>query len=88
MSTGLNCAIHEIEPNRWFYLLEMWNAPKCAWDWREYALAFGPFATLEGAEQHLSDNHANPGGYWINRFDGEKPDEVLLRLIGEARRGA
>jgi hypothetical protein len=86
MSTGLNCEFNEIKPGIWYYLLESGFAPKCAWDWREYATAYGPFPTLEAGEQHLSDNHANPGGHMIEEYkEGFKPDEVLQKLIAEAK---
>jgi hypothetical protein len=87
MSTGLNCGFIEVSPGAWYYLLEDWNSPKGAWDWREYATAYGPFGDLERALEHLSDEHANPGGYWVDRYNPEKPrqlDEVLARLLKEA----
>lgn len=62
MSTGLNCSFYRID-GRWFYLLEHETAPRGADDWREYATAYGPFASEELAEQHLDENHANPGGW-------------------------
>lgn len=65
MSTGLECVIEEKEPGRWFYVLERWDAPKNAWDWREHADTYGPFASDEAAIDHLRDNHPNPGGYGV-----------------------
>jgi len=86
MSTGLNCEFIEIELCKWYYVLEDWDAPKNAWDWREYATAYGPFSFLNGAKKHLRDHHANPGGYSSQKYqDGFKPDEVLLELIKNAR---
>lgn len=85
MSTGLSCDFIEVEPNKWYYLLEHGDAPKNAWDWREYATAYGPFSSQEAADKHLSDNHANPGGYTsIPYQEGFKPDEVLAKLIAKA----
>ena len=63
MSTGLNCEFIEPVENRWYYVLEDWGSPKGAWDWREYATAYGPFGSFEEARSHLDRNHANPGGY-------------------------
>ncbi|HSR22743.1 MAG TPA: hypothetical protein VLW53_04280 [Candidatus Eisenbacteria bacterium] len=63
MSTGLECTFIEVKPGRWYYLLEDWDAPKGAFDWREYATAYGPFDTENEAAEHLDDNHANPGGW-------------------------
>lgn len=62
MSTNSNCLILQVKPDQWFYVLEDRNAPKNAWDWREYATGYGPFPTEEAAEQHLRDFHPNPGG--------------------------
>ena len=85
MSTNNKCLIVETEPGQWFYVLEDYNAPKNAWDWREYARAYGPFDTEEVALKHLFDNHANPGGHNSSRYvEGFEPDETLTGLINEA----
>jgi len=82
MSTGLECAFIEVEPGRWYYLLEDWDAPKLAFDWREYATAYGPFDSEEKGIEHLDDNHPNPGGWSSRPYQpGFEPDEVLARLI-------
>lgn len=62
MSTGCNCLFLQVEPQKWYYVLEDSSAPKNAWDWRENSTAYGPFSTEDLADQHLRDNHANPGG--------------------------
>jgi hypothetical protein len=86
MSTGLNCTFVEVEPAKWYYLLEQGSAPKQTWDWREYADAYGPFETYEAASEHLRDNHANPGGHSTERYTaGREPDEVLKGLIESAQ---
>lgn len=86
MSTGCECWFIEWEPGRWFYILEHMNAPKNAWDWREHATAWGPFATEEEASAHLRLYHANPGGSSIDSYRPDRQsDEVLDRLIAEAR---
>jgi len=85
MSTGLECRFIEVKPGRWYYLLEDWDSPKGAFDWREYATAYGPFSTEDEAVDHLSDNHANPGGWSRLPYQpGFEPDEVLTSLIDEA----
>lgn len=85
MSTGLECQIVERKPGEWYYILEDYDALKMAWDWREHATAYGPFPSEDAACRHLSDNHANPGGYWTIPFDPEaKPDEVVERLFASA----
>jgi hypothetical protein len=44
-----------------------------------------PFPTEDKAAEHLSDNHANPGGWSRSLYQaGFEPDEVLARLIDEA----
>jgi hypothetical protein len=88
MSTGCNCVFVEVKPGEWFYILEDYSAPKNAWDWREYAEAYGPFPTYEVANAHLHDNHANPGGHWTHKYDPAKPyrpDEVETKLFEAAR---
>ena len=89
MSTNSECAFIEVEPNKWYYILEDYHAPKNSYDWREHAQAYGPFASMDVAEKHLHDNHANPGGYWEQRYNPEKPykpDEVMTRLMAEAEK--
>ena len=58
MSTGAECYIIEKEPGKWYYKLQLW--PYGEWD--EY-LTEGPFKSEDRAIKHLSDNHANPGGW-------------------------
>jgi hypothetical protein len=86
MSTGLECLIREIEPGQWYYILERWDSPKGAFDWREYADAFGPFPTEEAAITHLQSHHANPGGWWTGKYDGRPLDDVMKKLVKEATR--
>jgi hypothetical protein len=62
MSTNSECLFIQTKPDEWFYVLEHRNAPKNAWDWRENASAYGPFTTEDQANEHLRNNHANPGG--------------------------
>jgi hypothetical protein len=85
MSTGLECEFRERKPGEWYYVLEDWDAPKCAWDWREYATAYGPFASEDDANGHLSDNHANPGGYGVVRYEeGRNESDVVAALLDSA----
>ena len=90
MSTNSNCLFVQVKPTQWFYVLERYNAPNNAWDWMEYADAYGPFPTQESADEHLARNHANPGGAEIQplpsgvvEFDF-KNEPVLKKLIEEA----
>jgi hypothetical protein len=77
MSTGLECIFVEEKPGRWFYVLEDGSAPKDAWDWMDYATAYGPFKTMEAAHDHLDRHHANPGGYSVYKHD-EKETATLV----------
>lgn len=84
MSSGLECHFVTLETNEVFYVLQDYSCPVGAWDWREYAKAFGPFASEEAAEAHLYVNHANPGGG--SSYDHKSgSDPVLDRLIASAR---
>ena len=83
MSSGLECAFVKLTTTgEWWYMLENWDSPKGASDWREYANAYGPFTSEEEADEHLRANHANPGG--SSTDDAYEPDDVMLRLIQEA----
>jgi hypothetical protein len=77
MSTGLECEFFQWEEeNNWYYLLEQSSAPKCSWDWHEYADAYGPFKSFELAKAHLDNNHANPGGF--STYHGVVKDEPVI----------
>lgn len=94
MSTNSECMFYHVAKegggSEWFYLLEDYHAPKNAWDWREYATAYGPFATLYRAIAHLRDNHANPGGYGIDPEGAPRDpgalDDVLREHFADARK--
>jgi hypothetical protein len=87
MSTNNECLFIEMKPNKWFYVLENYNAPKNSWDWMEYARAFGPFTTEEQAETHLSKYHANPGGWSSQAYvKDRKISKTLAELISKATR--
>lgn len=88
MSTGLECEFYEVE-GKWYYLLQDWNCPAQAWDWREYATCYGPFKEFKKAHTHLHDNHANPGGY--NKVTGMtmtelEKDKPLAEAVKNARK--
>lgn len=86
MSTGFECYFVEATPGEWFYVLQNWDCPVGAWDWREYATAYGPFPNLEEAQTHLHKNHANPGGYSTREWSTDvRRDEVEETLIADAR---
>jgi hypothetical protein len=62
MSTGCECEFFVFKGQH-YYILEHYNAPKNSFDWHEHADVYGPFSSYKSAEQHLSDTHANPGGW-------------------------
>jgi len=87
MSTGLECLFLERSQGRWFYILEHWDAPKHAFDWLDYATAYGPFTSKELAQEDLDNNHPNPGGWSVidaSHFDTltKSMQEKLEDLIG------
>lgn len=86
MSTGLECELIEEAEGVWWYVLMDYDCPRNAWDWREFASAYGPFKDEDETLEHLRDNHANPGGYSTGSYkDGSfTPDEVFAKLKTEA----
>jgi hypothetical protein len=87
MSTGLECEFIRTPEDTWYYALQDWDCPVGAWDWREYASAYGPFATQEEATTHLDHNHANPGGWMVHDNKDNKPIEgEWAKLIKAAHR--
>lgn len=85
MSTGLECQFHERKPGEWYYILQDWECPVGAWDWREHATAYGPFGSRESALAHLRGHHANPGGYSVTPHGEYREDSVLKRLFGNGK---
>jgi len=83
MSTNLECLFVKWNENEWYYALQNWDCPAHCWDWREYATAYGPFKSEEQANDHLTNNHANPGGACYER-NPNKENEVLIELIEKA----
>jgi len=65
MSTNADCRFEERAPGVWHYRLQCWPYGETE-DYDE----FGPFSSLEKAQDHLHSNHANPGGYWVDRYEG------------------
>jgi hypothetical protein len=87
MSTGLECLIVEHTPGHWYYVLQDWDCPVGAWDWMEYATAYGPFRSEDDANRHLSQNHANPGGSYTRYFKPDrKPNPTIDQLVKDATR--
>ncbi len=61
MSTGLDCYFSEVKPDVWYYFLEQYES-------RDEYDEYGPFDSFNLAYDHLHANHANPGGYGIERY--------------------
>lgn len=87
MSTNSECVFIERKPGQWYYVLEDSHAPKNAWDWMEYASAYGAFPSYEVAWKHLHDNHANPGGHGKTDYEEHSKGEerpILKQLLDNA----
>ena len=67
MSTGADCIIIEKKPGEWHYRLQHWPYGECP----EYS-EYGPFNSEDSAILHLSDNHANPGGWSTYHYEEVK----------------
>lgn len=70
-STGADCYFYEESKGKWFYKLQQYPYGQTP----DYD-TFGPFGTFKQAYDHLSDNHANPGGFNINALPGCPHDMV------------
>ncbi len=80
-----SCIYIENEDSTWFYLAENEDSPEDAWDWREYATAFGPFDSLEEAADHRVDNRPDVSGCEIRRHNPSAPlPEIVREKIDEA----
>ena len=59
MSTGADCFFYEKTPGIWFYSIQRWPYGET----EEYD-DYGPFRSLEQAQDHLRRTQPNPGGYF------------------------
>lgn len=84
MSTGLELEYFEPKPGEWYYVLEDWSAPRGSSDWRHYATCHGPFQNQDEAHEHMNENNANPGGYFVTENANFETDETYQRLIAAA----
>jgi hypothetical protein len=89
MSSGLECEFFEPSPGVWYYALQDGSCPHDYNDWRDFATAYGPFSSQDEANQHLRDNHCNPGGSYstdfsdMSRMKDKKVYEVLVKECAE-----
>jgi hypothetical protein len=84
-----SCLYIEVEPDVWFYLAENEDSPEEAWDWREYATAFGPFDGLGDAMNHRAENRSDISGCEIRHYDADRPKAEIVRAkIDEALQAA
>lgn len=86
MSTGLECAIMELAPGKWYYVLQRYDCPVGAWDWMEYAKVVGPYLSEDRAFDGLRRNEANPGGYSSEPYDSKTDYSKLLSQAVRPRR--
>ena len=61
-STGEYCHFFKAKDKKWYFELGDENKPR----------AYGPFNSEDEADRYLSNCHANPGGYSIDR-PGKRP---------------
>lgn len=74
MSTGAGCRFIQTEPDEWHYELQRYPYGDTP-DYNKY----GPFPTFKAADDHLSSNHANPGGYMIFRLEDFECDHEWIQ---------
>lgn len=86
MSTGYSCTFVRTKGDEWFYAIEDGWGPKNAFDWRDFAVSFGPFKTEDEAINHMQANHANPGSWYTNdNAENKDLDATWDKLIAQAR---
>ena len=66
MSTGADLRFVEKEPGEWYYEYQCYPYGQN----EEYDV-YGPFSSEDAASRHCDDNHANAGGSWTVRYEGE-----------------
>ena len=66
MSTGADLRFVEKEPGEWFYEYQCYP-----YGCNEEYDVYGPFSSEDAASRHCDDNHANAGGSWTVRYEGE-----------------
>ena len=81
MSTGQNCQFVEAKPGNWYLILELFNAPKNAWDWRDWASCYGPFSSALATRTYLDQNFANPGGSDTIPYTANLESDSNLQLL-------
>lgn len=69
----------------WFYVLERRHAPKDAWDWTDDADAFGPFPTIEAAQDHEYRSDSDTSGAEIVAKGVRELTNGERRMIGIAQ---
>jgi len=75
MSTGADLRFVEKTPDEWYYEYQCYP-----YGCNEEYDVYGPFPSLEKAEDHCDDNRANAGGSQIIRHSGKDH-----KLSGEPR---
>lgn len=68
MSSGAGCTVFEKNPGEWYYDLQRY--PYGETD--EYN-RYGPFGSEAAVDDHIRANHSNPGGWWLLRYNPDKP---------------
>jgi len=76
---------YETAGGDWFYVLERPHAPKDMWDWMEFADAFGPFLSLEAAEEHECQSPSDTSGATVIDYKPGSIPKTAIDLITECR---
>lgn len=66
---------------QWFYIIEQRTAPKDAWDWQEYADCFGPFETLEEAQDHEYRSDSDTSGAEIIPYGRRDVGSIAAQMM-------
>jgi len=74
-----------IEPKvgEWYYLQEDPGSPSDAWEWTEYAQAYGPFPTYEAACDDQYENRPRTSGSEVLCHDNPAMQYRLTDVVKE-----
>ena len=79
VSTNVECRFVKTEDGKWFFGLG--DGPYGEMRWT------GPFAGQDAAEEYMSNNEANPGGFSVREYDdlNRVPAQLRAQLKGASR---
>lgn len=68
MSTNCECCFIQTRPLEWYYLLEEYSEDEDGKQEEGPEYLHGPFSSFDKAHEDLHENHANPGGHWVEEL--------------------